>query len=390
MTDAELRDAAVAELKLTTVGWSKVKSYSPEKLGTTHWGKALNLLGQIGGVAPPPTPPSGVAYPASYYTGPLGQKNILPPKKGAFLISALSMPGEATTWEQWKTRVVQRETAMGRKYDGLMSGYGPGEAWQQDRLRWIHDRGCIPIAFGVNWVETGKYSSVADINNGALDSDIDMYADHFASLGFPLIIRLFHEFDLPHLAYTCLFGREAGFVSAWRRVVDRFKARGATNVGFWWCPTEGTNRPETDRAYPGDAYVDWVGTDTYNWVYVEEGEFATPLHGGWAEFWECFNYYPGTNQNRHDMYGPRKPFVIGETGCVYDSKYPRKKGEWFRNIPAAARNMQHLCGIGFFDVDAAPSEGPRMHWIVDHATTVPEIMQGFVAMARDPHFNTRA
>ena len=47
MTDAEKAAAAIAELKLTTVGWSRVKSYSPAKLATTHWGKAMVLLNQI-------------------------------------------------------------------------------------------------------------------------------------------------------------------------------------------------------------------------------------------------------------------------------------------------------------------------------------------------------
>ncbi len=47
MTDKELKDAAVAELKKTTVGWNKAKSYSPEKLATTYWGKGLAFLAQI-------------------------------------------------------------------------------------------------------------------------------------------------------------------------------------------------------------------------------------------------------------------------------------------------------------------------------------------------------
>lgn len=57
MTDAELRDAAWAELVQTTVGWNKVQGYTPAKLATTHWGKAKSLLDQIGQVAPPPPPP---------------------------------------------------------------------------------------------------------------------------------------------------------------------------------------------------------------------------------------------------------------------------------------------------------------------------------------------
>ena len=64
MTDKQLRDAAVAELKLTTVGWSKVKSYSPEKLAPTHWGKAMALLAQIGQTAPSTAYPSSTRYPS--------------------------------------------------------------------------------------------------------------------------------------------------------------------------------------------------------------------------------------------------------------------------------------------------------------------------------------
>ncbi len=47
MTDTELRDAAVAELRLTTLGWNKVKNYSPSQLASTHWGKGLSFLSQI-------------------------------------------------------------------------------------------------------------------------------------------------------------------------------------------------------------------------------------------------------------------------------------------------------------------------------------------------------
>ncbi len=57
MSDISLRDAALAELKLTTVGWNKVKNYSPAQLATTHWGKAMSFLEQIGAAPPPPPPP---------------------------------------------------------------------------------------------------------------------------------------------------------------------------------------------------------------------------------------------------------------------------------------------------------------------------------------------
>lgn len=49
-TNAQIRDQAVAELKLTTVGWLKsngVERYPGGAPLTTHWGKAMNLLAQI-------------------------------------------------------------------------------------------------------------------------------------------------------------------------------------------------------------------------------------------------------------------------------------------------------------------------------------------------------
>lgn len=60
-TDTELRDQAVAELKLTTVGYLS----NPAKGGCkhdwilppsgTHWANAMGLLAQIGAVTPPPS-----------------------------------------------------------------------------------------------------------------------------------------------------------------------------------------------------------------------------------------------------------------------------------------------------------------------------------------------
>lgn len=47
MADTQLRDAAGVELKQTTLGWNKVKNYSPAQLAATHWGNGLTLLAQI-------------------------------------------------------------------------------------------------------------------------------------------------------------------------------------------------------------------------------------------------------------------------------------------------------------------------------------------------------
>lgn len=357
---------------------------SEELLGENHYARQFVFAEDARRKLAPAPPPPPTGYPASYFTGPLGQKTPLPPKKGAFLVAWVGSVGE--DWAGAQARIASREAAMGRKYDGLMTTYFEHDGeWGQDRLRWIHNRGCIPIMAGFHFAPL----NVTQIAAGAADSTIDRYADHFKTLGFPLMIRMFHEQDLEFLSYTCR-NREADFVRAWRRVVDRFKARGATNVGFWWCPMEGYHRASADASYPGDEYVDWVGTDTYNWSYVGEDSYSTPLHPGWAEFGELFDYKTDAGgaplQNRHDRYGPRKAFVVGETGCTHDPHHPDKKAQWYRNIPAAAKQMEHLCGIAFFDQNVAPIEGPKANWLVDNP---PSALAGFVEMARDPWFNTR-
>lgn len=65
--------------------------------------------------------------------------------------------------------------------------------------------------------------------------------------------------------YKATGNTSARYVAAWRYVVDRFIAAGATNVKFVWNPGGdlGPN-PITPGSYPGDTYVNYIGETTYN------------------------------------------------------------------------------------------------------------------------------
>ncbi len=341
-------------------------------------------------VPPPPPPPPPAEWPASYYTGPLGAKNPLPPKGRAFLITWLSLPGGAITWEQWKQRVPQREADIGRKYDGLMIADWE-HLWPEAHMQWIHDHGSIPIVanFTLNGAGTPAFT-IAQIAAGAADSVIDRYADHWGSKDFAIVVRLMHEFDDPWAWGHSSVGQEQTWIAAWRRIVERFKARGADNVGFWWCPNEGVRRDAIDKSYPGDEYVDWVGSDWYNFQYVSDGGWSTPIHPGWAEFWEMFNYPPGDGyQSQHSKWGPRKPFVIGETNTVHDPSNPGKKPDWYRNVVShqnGLKAMPYCTGVSFFDTDASGGEGARNNFNVDYPYNLPSVYEGWKAMAQDPYW----
>jgi hypothetical protein len=315
-------------------------------------------------------------YPASYFAGPLGRRNPLPPRRGAWLLSWHGRHG----WPAVKAGVLARHRAMGRSFDGIATVFVP----TQRRERWIHRQGALPIIAG--WTPGGSPHEIAA---GQRDRAIIAFARHLKRYPFVVMVRMFHEFDQGHVSYHAC---GEAFVAMWRRVVTVVQEHGAHNVGFWWSPSEGYDRECSTASYPGDAYVDWVGADAYNHCFVaEEHCYSTPYRPGWAEFSELFDYERGFANltTQHDRFGPRKPFVIGETGTVYDPGSPSKKGDWYRNISAAAKNMTYLRGIMFFDADVSGAEGARNNWHVDHPFADPTVYDGYVDLARDPWFNTR-
>lgn len=341
-------------------------------------------------VAPPPPPippPSG--RPASFFTGPLGNSNIVPRQQGAFLIGYPGIVGG--TWAQVQAMIGSREQAMGRKYDGLHTQYWwgrgtvPAEASEQ-RLQWIHGRNQIPCVS-----HYGNFS-IGEVNQGLADAHYTAAADYYKALGFPVMLRLFWEFNNPAgfpwcVGYTGSVG--APFVAAWQRVVNIFKARGASNVGFWWCPMEGSDRAATTASYPGDTFVDWAGSDGYNGCMVgQQGCYSGYALEGWASFEQVCLYTGKPDKSAFDMYGARKPFVYGEVGTKLDPAFPSYKATWFKDIPAALKLVAPgACGISFFDQDVskAAGEDPSNNWLVDYGTGA---MGGFSAMAQDPWLNT--
>ncbi len=328
------------------------------------------------GVYPPPvTPPSG--YPATYTTGPLGTRNLLPANGKHLLIENYGYIGD--TWPIKQAKIAEREQAIGRRFDAIHVQYWSGGQTNgvagldqadinNNMPQWIHDRGQHVC---VTW--SPPYS-IADVNAGKADQVFTVAANHFGSYGFPIMLRLWWEFDnTSGFPWACGKSASIGspFVAAWRRVVGIFQAAGASNVGFWWCPLEGSpDRPGINASYPGDTYVDWVGSDVYN---GGDGNWNTPLHSGWASFAECALYTGASVPSQYSLWSGRKPFVIGELGCRAD---PRK-GDWWRQIPAALQTAPHMVGLSIFDQDVSKAE-PGNNWLID---TSADSLAGFREMA---------
>ncbi|MEU7811055.1 glycosyl hydrolase [Pseudonocardia sp. NPDC049154] len=368
---------------------------------------------------PGPQPPAGhasactnsdgTACPASYFTGPLGDDNLVPGRTGAFLIEYYA--GVGVEWPQVQMAIRQRQQDLERTFDGIQIEYGNNGYWDgvygiydpEDfsprREQWIIDNGSFPV---VSW--TPGYT-ISQMNSGAADEILRKAARYFASFApHRIMLRPFVEFNWPSSVTSAVPGPENGgvnscgdpFVQAWRHMVDVFRDNGATNVGFWFTPEEGADRECAVDSYPGDTYVDWVGSDRYNRCLVnDESCYSSPLRPGPATFSDLFGYR-GTcadekpcKTNLHDTFGPRKPFVVGEVGTVYDVHDSRFKGDFYRTLPVDARELRYLRGVAFFDADVSAIEGADANWRVDFPLSDPDPYQGFASMARDAWFSTQ-
>ena len=109
---------------------------------------------------------------------------------------------------------------------------------------------------------------LADIIDGSWDSLLATWAKGIAAWGRPIMLRFGHEMNGNWYPWAeGVNGNTAGqYVQAWRHVHRLFAANGATNVTWVWSPNaDYPGSTSLSELYPGDAYVDDIGLDGYNW-----------------------------------------------------------------------------------------------------------------------------
>lgn len=161
------------------------------------------------------------------------------------------------------------------------------------------------------------------ITAGDYDSYIAAFAADAAATGRPVYIRFAAEMNGDwHVWSTGYNGNEVGdYAAAYRHVVDVARAAGGTNIKWMFNPIVSyPGSTPLRQLYPGDAYVDWVGLDGYNWG---------SLKWGWQSFTDIFTL--GLKEIK--AIAPSKPLGIAEIGCVPGSK----KAQWVADSMAKAQ-----------------------------------------------------
>lgn len=233
------------------------------------------------------------------------------------------------TWSDypWDTRPAdQFELEMGRK----MNCAHWGQAWNRGGIlqpfyptdfNHANSRSYMPM---LDWSTTLAGGGLVQpnfklsyITGGAYDTYLTKWATDAKTWGKPFLLRLDWEMNGDWFVWSeKVNGNQAGdFVKMWRHIKDIFTKVGASNVKFVWCPnTVYSTAIPLDGLYPGDAYVDYVCADTYN-------------YGGTN--WRTFQQVYGTTYSELQRVAPTKPILLGEIGSTESGG---NKAQWITQM----------------------------------------------------------
>ena len=258
-----------------------------------------------------------------------------------------------------------RESFLGRRYDIINRFYAFDEAIPTSLESWDVSMGRIPM---ITW---GAGADTIELRTGVHDAWLRAQADRLAAFGEPIFLRYYHEMEAGYRSSEV--HSAADMIAAWRHVHEVFQQRGATNVVWVWCPTAWsfvTRSPWPPDYYPGDAYVDWIAADGYNW-YPRPGS-------QWRSFTQVFDpFYDWASTKT-------KPIMIAENGVMEDPAQAARKAAWItssRDLLQSAYPM--IEAILYFDTQMTRN-GFTHTWPVD---TSQNAYNAYRAMGQDPYFN---
>jgi glycosyl hydrolase family 26 len=165
-----------------------------------------------------------------------------------------TMVMEFEQWSRFRTLDTHFAEARGQGLTSFMVTWEPWEPVQAS------------LGDDARYAEQPAYSN-ATIATGGLDAYIRDFARSVADSGLTVYIRYAHEMNGDWFPWS----RDPdNYIVAWRRIVDIFRSVGAANARFVFSVNPSLFQADEDwlstaeRYWPGDDYVDVVGTTMIN------------------------------------------------------------------------------------------------------------------------------
>ncbi|MBI2708440.1 MAG: hypothetical protein HYX34_01900 [Actinobacteria bacterium] len=295
---------------------------------------------------------------------PVGSVSVAPPSAGAWLGAYV----EPTTTGPYARRsaVLDHERALGTRLDVVHWFYPWTSTFPTATETWAADGGRRNF---ISWAP----AKTTDVNAGRYDSLIQARARGMAAFRRPVLLQWFGEMDSPTLAARSV--NPTAFINAWRRIYFIFRAEGAGNVDFVWCPNAWNFQTgEAQKWYPGDRFVEWTCADGYNWAPKRRGSV-------WTSFRSVFASFYGWAAARG------KPIIVGETGALEDPSQPGRKAQWIRDMASTlATAMPRVKAVVWFDAKEGPRFDPASQYDF-RVRTSSGAASAWSAVGRSAYFN---
>jgi beta-mannanase len=269
-------------------------------------------------------------------------RRLMVPAQGAYTGAYVDFgeTEDTVTLEQ-----IEKFEQMVGKHQAMVasSSYWGEQSFPRRNLDIISRHGSVPLIYWSPWDRPYNQDAGPDrfsleaILRGEWDSYIDSWAKQARDYEKPFFVAWGLEMNGSWFPWSGTFygagtaapgtdqasGPEI-YKRAYRHVVDRVRARGATNI-LWVFHANNYSYPNDvwntmDRYYPGKDYVDWLGISVYGKQFNKDK---------WVNAHDCLVY---AYQDLEKL-DPDKPIMLAEWGI---GEFPKAgdKAQWIREAMA--------------------------------------------------------
>jgi hypothetical protein len=244
---------------------------------------------------------------------------------------------------------------------------------------WLADSGRLPLISlypkRANGTPVMWRDIAAAAPGSALYNQIVAWANRIKAYNVPVYFTFNHE---PEAAASDAFGADFEYIAAWRKFITVFRAQGVTNAKYLWImagwsyQVPASDNRQAVKWYPGDDYVDALGTDEYN-----DFTCRTDSDAPWKSLASEIEPF-----RKFGLAHPTKEMWIPEYGSFEDSAVPGRKAQWFRDIQTTFKSDLYAQFRGILYFHSYRPGTPCLWWLDSSTSSV----QAWADMGRDVFF----
>jgi len=269
------------------------------------------------------------------------------------------------------------EGKIGRRLAAIRVYYNWDSPFPDTDVTWFRNNGYALLLSVKSERSNHTFVQWRDIANAqpgsALHNDIVTWANRIKSLGTHVYFTFNHE---PETSLNSS-GQGADFIAAWRKMVTVLRGQGVTNADYLWIMTAYSFKARDRRRavdwYPGEAYIDYMGADAYNWYNCRPGT-SNP----WNSLEQLLNPMRLFAQGK-----TIKGLMVPEWASTEDSAQPGRKAQWFADARALFKKpgWEGFKAVLYYNKS---SKYPNCRWFVDSSQAS---LTAFSAMANDVYYS---